>query len=59
MTRFAKFYTAITGGALTWAAAIVTSNSASVTSSEWVAGAGVLVTAVAVLVIPNGVSDQG
>jgi hypothetical protein len=53
MARFSKFYAALTAGALTWAAAVVTSAPADITASEWVTGAGVLVTAFAVWAVPN------
>lgn len=53
MNRVAKFYTALTGGLLTWGAAVVVSAPAAITASEWVTGAGVLVTAVGVWFIPN------
>lgn len=53
MSKFAKFYTVLTGGLLTWATAVVVSAPASITASEWVTAAGVIVTAGAVLVVPN------
>lgn len=53
MTRFSKFYVAFTTAALAWGAAVVKSASGPVTASEWIAGAGVLVTAAAVYFVPN------
>lgn len=53
MSRFAKFYTSVTGGLLTWGTAVVVSAPAAVTSAEWMVLAGAAVTAVAVLVVPN------
>lgn len=53
MTRLSKFYIALTGGGLTWATAITVSPSGPVTAAEWVTGAGVAVTAIAVWFVPN------
>lgn len=53
MNRWAKFYTAATGGLLTWGAVVVKSASGSITSTEWMQLAGVAVTAIAVWFIPN------
>lgn len=53
MSRFAKFYTALTGGLLTWGAAVVQSAPDDITASEWMFGAGALVTAIAVWFVPN------
>lgn len=54
MNKFAKFYSALTAGALAWGAAVVVSASGPITAGEWVTAAGVAVTAVAVYAIPNG-----
>lgn len=53
MARFSKFYTAATGGLLTWGAVVVKSAPTDITSSEWLLLAGAAVTAIAVLVVRN------
>lgn len=54
MSKFAKFYVAFTTAALAWGASVVKSAPTSITAAEWIAGAGVLVTAIAVWFVPNG-----
>ena len=53
MNKFAKFYVAFTTAALAWGAQVVKSTPSSITAAEWIAGAGVLVTAAAVYFEPN------
>lgn len=53
MSRFAKFYTSLTGGLLTWGTSVVVSTPNDITSAEWMVLAGGLVTAVAVWFVPN------
>ncbi len=53
IAKMAKAWTALTVGGLAWGAQIIASPSATITSAEWLGGAGIVVAAVGVFLMPN------
>lgn len=53
LAPYRKTITALVTGAIGWAAAILASNSAGITGTEWIMGATILATALGVYGVPN------
>lgn len=53
MNRYRKTIAAVITGAIGWAAAVVVSDPAAITASEWVMGATALATALGVYTVQN------
>ena len=58
LTPYSKAIVAFLTAAVTWATAVVSSESSSITSTEWIGLAGSIVAVLAVYLVPNATKDD-